>query len=66
MEAIEQIEQDIEDWNENNEKYPVIFDRQQCLSIGQQNERLLGREGRKERQKEMEWLKKKGLIFVRD
>ena len=30
MEAIEQIEQDIEDWNENNEKYPVIFDRQRA------------------------------------
>ena len=30
MEAIEEIEQDIEEWNENNEKYPVIFDRQRA------------------------------------
>ena len=30
MEAIEQIEQDIEDWNEENEKISCYFDRQRA------------------------------------
>jgi hypothetical protein len=54
-EAIEQIEQDIEDWNENNEKYPVIFDRQRAYQSANKNEMTWGE--REERTpKGMDWL----------
>jgi hypothetical protein len=65
MEAIEQIEQDIEDWNENNEKYPVIFDRQRAYQSANKNEMTWGE--REERTpKGMEWLKEERPDFVRD
>ncbi|HNG47560.1 MAG TPA: PLxRFG domain-containing protein, partial [Agitococcus sp.] len=52
---IEEIEQDIADWNEENEKYPVIFDRQRAYQSANKNEMTWGE--REERTpKGMEWL----------
>lgn len=55
MESIEQIEQDIEDWNEDNEKYPVIFDRQRAYQSANKNEMTWG-EREEKTQKGMDWL----------
>ena len=53
--AIEKIEQDIEEWNENNEKYPVIFDRQRAYEQANKASMTWGEREEKPR-KGMEWL----------
>jgi hypothetical protein len=54
MDAIEQIEQDIQEWNENNEKYPVIFDRKRAYQTANKNDMTWGeREAKPPRG--MEW-----------
>ncbi|WP_297926000.1 hypothetical protein [uncultured Agitococcus sp.] len=56
MEAIEQIEQDIQEWNENNEKYPVIFDRKRAYQTANKNDMTWGEREAKP-PKGMDWMK---------